>query len=196
MKKYFLAIALVLVSCLPVAAQECVTPPGSFRVDGNYENLNQFSTHPEAELHYFHCALHNYQLQDALNDCIGVLPPTVPPTTPDGYGCTKIETFNDGDGGMVWKPVAEANKIKKEAPVFLLKKDEANRVSKEAVILSAAGSQVAKAKLRGLTNGNRPTYDVSELAKTLDPHSPLIVRYERDGAIICRSVDKASDRED
>lgn len=58
------------------------------------------------------------------------------------------------------------------------------------------GESVAFARFRENTNGNRPTFDVSEKASTLDKVSPIIVRYERDGAIVCREVKKASERED
>lgn len=190
-------LAAILLFPMTVFAQVCEVPVGSFGVDGNFPGaLNKFANHATAELHYFHCALHNEQLQGALDYCIGLLPPALPEEPVPATGCTSLDSFKDGSGGMVWKPVADANKIKGGAPVFLLKSSEANRVSARAAILSKDGVEVAYGKFRANTNGNRPTYDVSLKASDLDAHSPITVRYERDGAIVCRVVEKASGRED
>lgn len=186
-----------LLAALLLLPAQVLAQVGSFVVDGNHpQATNRFADHATAELHYFHCALHVEQLQGALDYCIGLLPPTLPAVPASPTGCEKVESFKDGGGGMVWKPVADANKIKSGAPVFLLRSSEANRVSKEAAILSASGERVATAKLRGVTNGNRPTYDVSAKASDLDAASPIVIRYTRDNAVVCREVPKASERVD
>lgn len=163
MKRILTAVATLLLCVSTTNAQDESTEPGSWEIYPESQLYNQFSTHREAEQHYYHCELNNFQLNQELGKYIG----------PVG-DCQVSESWGGGD---LWKPVSDNT----GNPVVLTAADTRNA---RCEIITP--TETLPCRFRTIANGNRAHWDVFRRCGNLD--SPLIFRLEIDGVGHCWEV--------
>lgn len=133
--------------------------------------------------HWQACQLHNFQLQDLVNQLSTMLV-IIPPT---------CSNFSDGPGGKLWKPVSDNT----GRPVFLLPGSfQTNRGGKVGEVFSVNSEKIADVSYRSIANGGREHYDINVLASSLDKFKPITININRGAGVECFVVEEPTKRVD
>lgn len=149
---------------------------------------NQFGSHQEAEQHYYHCSLNNYQL--ALRN--GELEAKC------GYGAPSASVCMDAgkvaDGGGLWKPVADPKARCKNGTTILLDKKYDGVDAMQ--ILDNNKQFIMDATYYGKLADGRPRFCAEGRPGSSFGSGPIYTKYNSNGISECRLVSNPANRED